>query len=328
MKLRICGAYCVTFNSASIFPKQSSLKAIKPFDPWRSPLCTCPMKWVVHPYTGCSHACLYCYAANYIPKHSTPRPKKDFLSLITKDLSLIPKEALIELSTSSDPYSWPEKELGITRLVLHKLLENGARVLITTKSSFVVRDLDLLSKYRNRVAVAITITTLDDKLAKIIEPGAPPPSERLKAVKLLAANGIGVVVRLDPIIPFINDSYENMENVISSVAAAGALQITSSTYKAKPVDFKKILNVVRMLRGDRVAEEFKFLYFGNSKNVVSGYRYLDEKQRLDYMKIVREISYSNGLVFATCREGFKYLHTPGFNCDGSSFAYRDITELP
>lgn len=310
-----------------IFPGQSTLKVLRPFDPWRSPLCTCPMKYVLHPYTGCSHACLYCYAANYIPRHFNPRPKKNLLDLLEKDLSKMPKGSLVELSTSSDPYTWPERELGLTRKALQKLLEAGMRVLITTKSSLVVRDIDILQRYRDRVAVAITITTLDDRIARIVEPGAPAPLERLEAVRILAINGISVTVRLDPIIPFVNDSYESIKRVIDAAASAGAVQITSSTYKAKPIDFKKVLNVVRMLYGDRTADEFRHMYFGGSATVVQGYRYLDERLRFSYMRIVREVSYDNGLVFATCREGFSTLHTPGFACDGSTFAYRDVIAL-
>ncbi|MEL9939601.1 MAG: radical SAM protein [Ignisphaera sp.] len=310
-----------------IFPRQSTLKVLKPFDPWISPLCTCPLKYVLHPYTGCSHACLYCYAANYIPRHFSPRPKKDLLTLLEKDLSRMPKDALVELSSSSDPYTWPERELGLTRRALQKLLEAGMRILITTKSSLIVRDIDILQRYRDRVAVAMTITTLDDRIARIIEPGAPAPSERLEAIRILAANGISVAVRLDPIIPFVNDSYENIKHVVDAVASAGAVQITSSTYKAKPIDFKKVLNAVRMLHGDRAADEFRHMYFEASSTVVQGYRYLDERLRFSYMKIVREVSYDSGLVFATCREGFNTLHTPGFACDGSTFAYRDVIAL-
>lgn len=308
----------------TIFPSQSSLKVIKPFDPWRSYLCTCPMKWVLHPYTGCSHACLYCYAANYIPRHANPRPKKDFLAHLDRDLVRIPKDSLVELSTSSDPYTLPEKELRLTRMALYKLLSAGMRVLITTKSSLVVRDLDILQRFRDRVAVAITITTLDDRIARTIEPGAPSPSERLEAIKMLTANGISVIVRLDPIIPFINDSYESIKRVVDASSSVGAVQITSSTYKAKPIDFKRILNVIRMLHGDRAVDEFRHMYLGGFAGIVQGYRYLDERLRFSYMRIVREASYDNGLVFATCREGFSSLHTPGFACDGSTFAYRDV----
>ncbi|MEM4848307.1 MAG: radical SAM protein, partial [Ignisphaera sp.] len=82
----------------------SGLSIIKPFDPWRSSLCTCPTKWVVHPYTGCSHGCLYCYATSYIPKHYMVRAKGRFLERLRRDIPKIPRGALIEMSSSSDPY--------------------------------------------------------------------------------------------------------------------------------------------------------------------------------------------------------------------------------
>ena len=287
------------------------------------------MKWVVHPYTGCAHGCVYCYATNYIPRHSFVRVKKGAIESARRDVRALPKGSLIELSSSSDPYTPPESSLGVTRAILQILLENGMRVLITTKSSLVIRDLDILSKYRDRVAVAITITTADDSLAKMIEPGAPPPSERLKAIKILSANNIATIVRLDPIIPFINDDEQQIERVIKAAAAAGAQQITTSTYKAKPIDFRRVLSIVKNIRGEKIAEELKYLYYGdNNTEVVQGYRYLRKQLRFEYIKTVMEYTQREGLVFATCREGFSYLHTPGFACDGSTFAYRDVMQLP
>jgi DNA repair photolyase len=306
------------------FPSTSKLRVIKPFDPWRSPLCTCPMKWVLHPYTGCAHLCLYCYAANYIPRHNIVRPKNELIYNVLHDVKLLPKGALVEMSTSSDPYTPPEDRLQLTRRVLQILLESGLRVLITTKSSLVVRDLDILSRFGGRVAVAITITTVNDELARVLEPGAPPPSERLKAVEILSRNGIPVTVRVDPIIPLVNDDPSNIEKLVKAVAKAGAVQITSSTYKAKPIDFKKMYELVKRLHGERGAEEFRYLYFEDpNSEKVQGYRYLRQAQRFEYMKTIKELAENEGLAFATCREGFAYLHTPGIACDGSSYTLEE-----
>jgi len=305
-----------------IFPKPSSLRVIKPFDPWRSPLCTCPMKWVIHPYTGCAHSCIYCYASNYIPAHSTPRPKKDLVPSIVRDLKVLPKGVLIELSSSSDPYTSPENELQLTRKVLQLLLESSMRVLITTKSALVVRDLDILSKFRGRVSVAITITTPNNALAKVLEPSAPPPSERLKAIETLRKHGIAVTLRLDPVIPMLNDDCSEIQSLIENAAKAGALQVTTSTYKAKPIDFRKVYAVAKALRGSSVAEELRYLYYSDPKSTVfQGYRYLREELRFSYVKFVKEIAEKEGLAFATCREGFAHLHTPGVTCDGSSYGF-------
>lgn len=196
-----------------------TLSVVRPFDPWRNPLCTCPPKYGLNPYTGCGHGCLYCYITSYIPNAFNPRPKERLMELVRRDLEKIPRGAVVALSNSSDPYTPPEAQLGLTRKVLEALLERGYRVLITTKSPLVLRDLDILAKHRERVAVQITITTLREELAERLEPRAPRPRGRLDAVKKLAEAGIKVTVRLDPLIPYLNDDEENIEEVASSAAA-------------------------------------------------------------------------------------------------------------
>ncbi len=293
---------------------------IKPFDPWRSPLCTCPPKWVVNPYTGCGHRCLYCYASSYIPKHFNPRPKVSLLERAKRDLRAIPRGALIEMSTSSDPYSPPEESMGLTRRLIREVLAHGMRLLITTKSDLVVRDIDILSKYLGRVAIAITITTVSDTLAKRIEPNAPPPSRRVEAVRILRRAGIPVIVRVDPVIPYVNDDYNMLRELVKRVAEAGALQITSSTYKAKPDNFARMKRAFPSL-----AKVFDELYRIRGVRM-HGYTYLEEGLRYSYMKILKELAEEFGLVFETCREGFPNLGTPGFACDGSTFTFPEVYE--
>ncbi len=286
---------------------------VAPFDPWRSPLCTCPAKYVVHPYTGCGHRCLYCYATSYIRNHSRPRPKENLLHRLTRDLRKVPQGAVIEMSTSSDPYTPPEDSLGLTRSAIREILSRGYTLLITTKSTLVVRDLDILTRYLGRVAVAITITTLDRRVASVLEPGAPPPGERLKAVRALSRAGVPVAVRVDPVVPHINDDPSGVERLVKAIAEAGALQVTSSTYKAR------YDSLARIARGfpevwDRVAELYR------SGERVGGYAYLRRDLRLNYMKTVKEVAEYFGLAFQTCREGFPELGTWGYSCDGSSLA--------
>jgi len=286
---------------------------VTPFDPWRSPLCTCPTKYVVHPYTGCGHRCLYCYATSYIRDHGRPRPKEELLYRLTRDLRKIPQGALIEMSTSSDPYTPPEDSLGLTRSAIREILSRGYTLLITTKSTLVVRDLDILTRYLGRVAVAITITTLDRRVASVLEPEAPPPDERLKAVRALSRAGVPVAVRVDPVVPYVNDDPSGLERLIRAVAEAGALQVTSSTYKAR---YDSLARIARSFPevGERIVE----LYRGGER--VGGYKYLRRDLRLSYVKMVKEIAEYFGLAFQTCREGFPELGTPGYSCDGSSLA--------
>ncbi|MEM4835722.1 MAG: radical SAM protein [Sulfolobales archaeon] len=298
-----------------------AMYVVRPFDPWRSPLCTCPTKYVLHPYTGCGHRCLYCYASSYIRNFFNPRPKKDLRSKLARDLQLISPGSIVEVSTSSDPYTPPEESLLITREAILEILKHGYKLLITTKSTLVLRDLDLLVKYKDRVAVAITITTLDNRIASALEPGAPGVTERLKVVKLLSKSGIPTLVRVDPIVPYINDDFTGIVKLVDHVAEAGAIQITSSTYKARSDSLKRLLKAFPEI-SSMLLEAYK------TGNKVGGYMYLRSEDRLEYMKSVRDAAARAGLAFNTCREGFPELATKGFSCDGSSLIgrYRSVVK--
>jgi len=280
---------------------------IRLFDPWRSPLCTCPLKYSLNPYTGCSHFCLYCYATSYIGVKNS-RPKRDYKQRLVRDLARINPRLHIDIATSSDPYPPEEEQYRLTRWTLELLLPRGYRVLVITKSSMVARDADILS--RGNAAVTVTVTTLDKSLAARLEPGAPPPSERVKAMKRLVDAGVPVGLRLDPIIPYLNSEREHVEAVIEAAASIGVRFLVTSTYKARPDSLKRLANAfpdlsARLHRLYR--EEGAWLH---------GYWYLPLKLRKNMMEAVKKIAEKYGLEFATCREGLQYMHTAS-TCDGS-----------
>ncbi|RLF44210.1 MAG: radical SAM protein, partial [Thermoplasmata archaeon] len=115
---------------------------ITPFDPWKSKLCTCPKKYSFSPYTGCSHACIYCYITSYIPNAFKVRLKKDLFRRLKKELHKV--DTFISMSNSSDPYVPEERDFKVTRKCLRIFKENKIKVLIITKSDIVARDVDLL----------------------------------------------------------------------------------------------------------------------------------------------------------------------------------------
>jgi DNA repair photolyase len=284
-------------------------RLLRLFDPWRSPLCTCPVKYSLHPYTGCSHKCLYCYATAYIGlRESTP--KKNFIENLRKELDKANRNMIVEMSTSSDPYPPIEDKLRLTRQTLKELFRRGFRVLITTKSSLVTRDVDLLSA--NRSAVMITITTLDERLSKVIEPGAPPPSERLLALKELAKKGVPVGARVDPVIPFVNDDPAELSLLVEKLQEVGVKHVVTSTYKAKPDSYRRIVSALPELE-----DKLRNIYF-KGKTYVSGYYYLSLNVRMNLLRPVVNSARKLGLSYATCREG---LVTKEFfsarSCDGS-----------
>jgi DNA repair photolyase len=274
---------------------------ISNFDPWRSKLCTCPPKLTFNPYTGCDHTCVYCYASSYIPKFFNCRPKKDLVPRLKREAVKL-KGELISIANSSDPYPKLEAETGLMRKCLEILSKHDCKVQIVTKSNLVVRDADLLKKMRSMVT--LTITT--DNISKILEPKAPSSSERLKAAETLIKKGIPTSVRIDPIIPFVNDNPENLVGILTSI---GVKHITSSTYKVKPDNWKRFSMAL-----PETAEKLKPLYFEKGDRI-GGYVYLPEKLRLELMEKVATLAEKHGIKFGTCREGLNHLNTA--TCDGS-----------
>ncbi|MGO8806826.1 MAG: radical SAM protein [Candidatus Bathyarchaeia archaeon] len=276
---------------------------ITKFDPWQSGLCTCPPKLTFNPYTGCDHQCIYCYASSYIPNFKDCRPKKELLAILKREAAKLSGET-ISLSNSSDPYPRAEVSEGLTRRCLEILADSNCKIQIITKSNLVTRDDDLLSKVPS--TVALTITTEDDDLAKLIEPFAPSPSQRLRAAQDLIRAGISVVVRLDPLIPLVNDQPETL---IANLASIGVKHLTCSTYKAKPDNWMRLTQAM-----PKVAEKLKPLYFQQGEKI-GGSTLLPKEVRFKLLKNIHDLAISQGMKFAVCREGFTRLNTA--TCDGS-----------
>jgi DNA repair photolyase len=276
---------------------------ISSFDPWRSGLCTCSPKLTINPYTGCDHQCLYCYASNYIPNFKECRPKKDALTQLRREAIKLKGET-ISIANSSDPYPRIEKSLGLTRRCLEILVQTNCRIQIITKSNLVTRDDDLLAKVPS--AVALTITTEDDQRASNLEPYAPLPSHRIRAAEDLVRAGIPVSVRIDPIIPHINDQPQKLISILTSI---GVKHLTCSTYKAKPDNWMRLSKAFPV-----ELEQLKPLYFKYGERV-GGSILLPKDMRLKILKQVRNLADVNGLRFGVCREGLSQLNNAP--CDGS-----------
>ncbi|HEX7885914.1 MAG TPA: PA0069 family radical SAM protein [Phenylobacterium sp.] len=186
----------------------------------------------INPYRGCEHGCIYCYAR---PAHAYMglSPGLDFESklffkphaaqLLEKELSkprYVPE--LIHIGGNTDPYQPQERKLRITRGVIEVLLRFRHPFSVITKSALIVRDLDLLAEAAalNLTRVAISITSLDRRLARSMEPRAATPEKRIDAVRRLTAAGAPVTVMFAPCIPGLND--HEMEAVLERAAQAGA----------------------------------------------------------------------------------------------------------
>jgi len=211
---------------------------------------------------------------------------------------------ILSISNSSDPYPNLEARTGLMRKCLQILSQHDCKVHIVTKSDIVARDVDLLGKIPSMVSM--TITTDDDSVGKLIEPCAPVPSARLATVKTLVGKGIPTSVRIDPIIPFVND---DPERLVRSIASLGVKHVTSSTYKVKPDNWKRLSEAL-----PRIAEKLMPLYFQKGEKV-GGYVYLPKDLRAKLMERVAFLAEKYGVKFGTCREDMSCLNTA--TCDGS-----------
>ena len=277
---------------------------LNPFDPWKSRLCTCPSKLSLNPYTGCPHGCLYCYARSYIPNFSCCRPKVDLPRRLAREAARVQPGRLVAMSNSSDPYPYLEEELRLSRRCLMILRARGLAVQVVTKSCLVARDAHLLAGMR--ASVAMTLTTLDDSISRSLESGASLPGQRLKAMEKLAALGVPISARIDPIIPGINDA--EIDDLVSAVSRSGALHITSSTYKARPGGIKRIINAFPE-QGAALQRLFA------AGEMIAGSLYLPAELRRSLMERIAASAEKEGLTFSSCREGSA--PAPGINCDGS-----------
>jgi len=284
------------------------MRFIHRFDPWRGKLCTCPLKYTLDPYTGCGHQCRYCYITSYIRDGFNPRPKAGLIEGLKKDLVKLNPEIPISISNSSDPYTPPDGELELTRKALEVILPRGFKVLLVTKSSLVLRDLKLIA--RGNCSVSMTITTLDEVKAKRMEPHAPPPSQRLKALAALTNGGVPCSLRLDPIVPGYNSREDELKDIIKEAAKAGVKHVVASTFKPRPDGFKRVASAFPELR-----QLLRRLYYEEGRKI-SGARYLADEKRRELLKTVKELAEAEGLTFAACREGFPELHSAP-SCDGT-----------
>ncbi len=195
-------------------------------DPWFG------LKYNMNLYRGCQHQCVYCDSRSdcyRIKDFAKIQVKINALDLLEGVLPRKRVRGTIGFGSMNDPYMPVEREYRLTRKSLEIISANEFPVHILTKSDLVLRDIDLLVEISNvYAAVSFTITTADDELAQKLEPGAPLPSQRFQAMGKLAKAGVLTGVTMMPILPFLEDSEENLLKIISFSKENGATYIIPS----------------------------------------------------------------------------------------------------
>jgi len=254
--------------------------------------------WTVNPYRGCEYGCKYCYARythEFMELPVTEFETRIFAkrwdaAAFRRELTRLKSGQSIAFGTATDCYQPAERRFGLMRRMLTEMSKSleGLKILVTTKSDLVARDAALLGALarRNDVRISFTITTLDDSLARKLEPYAPRPALRLQALRRLADRGVAVGVGMSPLLPRITDSEAAIGQVAAAAKAAGA-----RTFWAQPLFLKSCARQVFLPWLER---EYPALY-GKYHSWYSREAYLD-KQYVEFVAArVARARETNGL---------------------------------
>ena len=235
-----------------------------------------PFDRSINPYRGCEHGCIYCFAR---PTHaymglsagldfeSKLFAKPDAARLLERELSRPGyKPRTIAIGTNTDPYQPIEKEWRIMRQILEVLAAANHPVTIVTKSALIMRDIDILAGMAEKglARAALSVTTMDRKLARLMEPRASTPSKRLEAMKALSDAGVPVAILASPMIPALND--HELERILDAGAAAGAREASYILLRLPlevsplfrdwllrnyPDRYRHVMSLIRSMRGGK-----------------------------------------------------------------------------
>lgn len=257
-------------------------------------------------YRGCQHNCIYCDSRSlcYGMEHDFEdiEVKQNAPFLLEKALKGKRKKCMIGTGAMSDPYIPLERELKLTRECLKIIDRYGFGATVLTKSADVLRDLDLFRSInsKSKAVVQMTLTTYDEALCRIIEPNVSSTKERFEALKIFRDNGIPTVVWLDPFLPFINDTEENIRGLLDYCVKAAVKGIIcfdiGLTLRSgnREYFYKQLDNHFPKLKEKYIRT------YGNSYQITS-------KNSGKIMEIITDVCQRNGIMY-NINEVFAYLH--------------------
>lgn len=257
-------------------------------------------------YRGCSHGCIYCDSRSTCYQFSHPfediEVKQNAPQLLEKALQSRRRQCMISTGSMSDPYMPCEKSLRLTRKCLQVIKKYGFGAAILTKSDLIMDDIDLLDEINRkaRCVVQMTLTTYDDKLCSILEPHVCNTQRRIEVLEKMKERGIDTIVWLTPILPFINDTRENVEAILNECVRIGVKGV---------IDYGMGMT---LREGDR---EYYYAaldkYFpGMKEKYIRAYGNAYELQSpraKELMKLMKDICSANGIIY-TPEECFRFMN--------------------
>jgi DNA repair photolyase len=256
-------------------------------------------RWTINPYRGCEFGCVYCYA-RYTHEFLELRDPMDFerrifvkrmaAEVLARTLSRTPiGDDQIAIGTATDPYQPAERKFGLTRSMLEVFARlGGLNLSITTKSSLIERDLDLLREInsRSRLSVNFSLITINRRLQRVLEPRAPRPGLRLRALAQLTAAGIRCNILMMQMIPGITDGPAAIEGVIRAARRAGAAGVWWRSLFLKPAAARRFIPFIKENFPEHVARIDD--YYGRATYAPRVY---DDHLRVIFDRLKRKYGY-------------------------------------
>ena len=221
------------------------------------------LDYALNPYRGCEHNCVYCYAPSVLNEKrewgSFVDIKRNLPNILAKELKK-KKKGRIGIGTVTDAYQPAEKKYEITRKCLKQLLKHDFPVCLQTKSSLILRDVDIIKKFSVK-EVGFTITTNDDETRKKYELNSSSVEERLSALKIFEENNIKTWVFIGPVMPFITE--KGIDKLIENIAKAGVKNVIVDRLNLKPGVWKKIKTFLSEYYPELIKEYERILFTKN-----------------------------------------------------------------
>ena len=293
--------------------------------------------WSINPYVGCAFGCTYCYA-RYAHRYALDRAlsgtddelraeieaipfwlaferhvlvKKDAPAILRRELrpgsprlaSLSAGEVVV-IGTATDPYQPAERRFGVTRGVLEALSEHeGLSIVVITKSPIVTRDVDLLARIARRSAITIhmSLITVRRELARLIEPRAPTPEARVRAVARLRSAGVDVGINVMPVLPGITDDPRDLEALVRRVSDAGATHVNAGSLRLRSTARARYLPFI--------AQHFPHLAERYARSYAGGHA-LSEHYRNGLQRFFRQLCDRVGIRYGTRDEDTETVSVP------------------
>ncbi|HEY6756496.1 MAG TPA: radical SAM protein [Nitrososphaera sp.] len=218
----------------------------------------------INPYQGCSHRCAYCYATyDWSPEfYDKIYAKSNAPEVLERELAAWSSDTVtpVMVSSATDPYQPAELRFQLTRRCVEVLQKYNVPYYVFTKSALIERDLQLHRQYRHNCFIVWSITTCNEKKRRIIEPGTPPANKIFKVINKFADSGLCCGVNIDPIIPLVTDTEQELDGLVRTCREAGVLHVFGAPLRLRTDIWERMKLVLQLLEVSDGTERYKDIY--------------------------------------------------------------------